>query len=344
VPELALVTGAPGWAASRLVALLAGGPFQDRPTDRSLNSYARVRCLVLPDTDTASLEGVEVVRGDLRDPAAVGRFTRGSAGADLYHFAGVVHPRRSVRELWEVNDLGTRVLLAHATAAGVRRIVALSSNSPVGVSRRPTALFDEDTPCRPYLSYGASKLAMEQAVRGSALEWALLRPCWFYGPGQPERQTLFYRMLREGRAPLVGGGVARRSVSYVDSIATAALLAAASPVANGRTYWIADARPYPFSELLDTIEAVLRDDFGLPVTGRRARLPSLASDLSRVADATLQRAGLYEQRLHVMGELNLTIACSVERARRELGWNPGPGLREGTRRAVQWCLERGAQI
>jgi nucleoside-diphosphate-sugar epimerase len=290
------------------------------------------------------LDGVDVVRGDLRDPVAVRRFLSGAAGADLYHFAGVVHPRRRVRELYEVNDLGTRTLLAHAIAAGARRVVALSSNSPVGVSRDPAALFDEDTPCRPYLSYGASKLAMEQAVRGSGLETVVLRPCWFYGPGQPERQTFFYRMVREGRAPLVGGGVARRSVSYVDAIATAAVRAAVAPEAARRTYWIADVRPYAFSELLDTIESVLRDDFGLPVTGARMRMPSIASDISRAADAALQRVGLYEQRLHVLGEMNLTIACSVARARRELGWDPGPGLREGTRRAVQWCIDRGERI
>lgn len=341
--DLALVTGAPGWAASRLVRLLAGGAPPD-PVDRAPQSYGRVRCLVAPGQPADELDGVEVVRGDLRDPSAVARFTRGAGGADLYHFAGVVHPRRAVRELSEVNDLGTRFLLAHAAGVGVRRVVALSSNSAVGASRKPTALFDEQTPRRPYLAYGASKLAMEDAVRASPLESVLLRPCWFYGPGQPARQTLFYRMVREGRAPLVAAGVARRSISYVDSIATAALLAAATPSAAGATYWIADVRPYPFSELLDTIEAVLADDFGLSVAHERMRLPGITADLARAADVALQKIGLYEQRLHVLGEMNLTIACSVARARRELGWHPGPGLREGTRRAVQWCLDHGHEI
>jgi nucleoside-diphosphate-sugar epimerase len=151
-------------------------------------------------------------------------------------------------------------------------------------------------------------------------------------------------MVREGRAPLVAAGVARRSISYVDSIATAALLAAATPSAAGATYWIADVRPYPFSELLDTIEAVLADDFGLSVAHERMRLPGITADLARAADVALQKIGLYEQRLHVLGEMNLTIACSVARARRELGWHPGPGLREGTRRAVQWCLDHGHEI
>jgi nucleoside-diphosphate-sugar epimerase len=236
------------------------------------------------------------------------------------------------------------MLVAHAGQAGVRRVIALSSNSAVGASRDVTALFDEETPCRPYLAYGRSKLAMEDAVRRSGLEGVILRPCWFYGPDQPPRQTLFFRMVRAGRAPLVGGGVARRSISYVESIALAALLGAAVPAAAGRTYWIADARPYTMREILDTIETVLRDDFGLAVDGGRMRLPSLASDVAYAADAALQRAGMYAQKLHVLGEMNKTIACSVDRARRELGWQPGPGLREGMRRSIAWCVERGLEL
>jgi nucleoside-diphosphate-sugar epimerase len=249
-----------------------------------------------------------------------------------------------VRDLFAVNEDGTRVLMEAASGAEVRRVVALSSNSPVGARRDPAALFDEESPCRPYLAYGRSKLAMERLVRASGVEHVILRPCWFYGPGQPERQTQFMQMVRDGKAPLVGGGHARRSLSYVDAIALAALLAAAVPEAAGRTYWIADARPYAMHEVLDTIEAVLAEDFGMAVKRGRMRLPAAASDVAYGVDAALQRAGLYEQRIHVLGEMRRTIACSVARARDELGFHPGPGLREGMRRSVQWVLDSGGTI
>jgi nucleoside-diphosphate-sugar epimerase len=48
--------------------------------------------------------------------------------------------------------------------------------------------------------------------------------------------------------------------------------------------------------------------------------------------------------VHVLGEMNKTIACSVERAKAELGWEPGPGLREGMRRSVEWCLANGHEL
>ncbi len=327
--SLALVTGAPGWAGDRLLeALLRSG------------DHAAIRALVMPDAPGDLPADVERVEGDLRDPQAVARLTAGADGADVFHFAGLIHPGR-VRELFEINTQGTQNLMDAARAAGVRRVVALSSNSPVGVSRDHAALFDEETPVRPYLAYGRSKLGMERAVRAGGVEATILRPCWFYGPGQPERQTRFMRMVREGKAPLVGGGSARRSVSYTDGIADAALKAARAPHAAGRTYWLADSRPYPMAEIVDTIEAVLRDDFGLPVTGKRMRLPGVAADVAQVADTLLQRTDRYVQELHVLGEMNKTIACSTARARNELGWDPGPGLREGMRRSVEFALARG---
>jgi nucleoside-diphosphate-sugar epimerase len=40
-------------------------------------------------------------------------------------------------------------VIAAARAAGVRRVVATSSNSPAGVARDPSVLFDESSPYRP---------------------------------------------------------------------------------------------------------------------------------------------------------------------------------------------------
>jgi len=46
----------------------------------------------------------------------------------------------------------------------------------------------------------------------------------------------------------------------------------------------------------------------------------------------------------VLSEMNVTIACSIERAQRELGNKPLVDLREGMRRSVAWCLELGIAI
>jgi hypothetical protein len=41
--------------------------------------------------------------------------------------------------------------------------------------------------------------------------------------------------------------------------------------------------------------------------------------MARLADRTSQAAGLYNQDIHVLSEMNLTIACSIERAQKERG-------------------------
>jgi nucleoside-diphosphate-sugar epimerase len=55
----------------------------------------------------------------------------------------------------------------------------------------------------------------------------------------------------------------------------------------------------------------------------------------------LQSIGLYHQKMHVLSEMNKTIACDVGKAERELGYDPKVDLAEGMRRSMAWMLERG---
>jgi nucleoside-diphosphate-sugar epimerase len=111
--------------------------------------------------------------------------------------------------------------------------------------------------------------------------------------------------------------------------------------ARGQTYCIADRRPYTMNEIISTIEEVMEKDFGITPARKRLKLPGLASEVAWLADKTLQGLGLYQQKLHVLSEMNKTIACSVQKAERELGYKPAIELREGMRRSMQWMKERG---
>jgi nucleoside-diphosphate-sugar epimerase len=232
-------------------------------------------------------------------------------------------------------------------------MVVMSSNSPLGYNALPEDRFTEESPYNPYMGYGRSKMAMERQLREAIAisrssrggpEIVIARAPWFYGPGQPPRQTLFFSMIRAGRFPLIGDGANRRSMGYVDSLALGLLLCATVPRAAGNTYWLADAEPYPMADIIDTVKAVLRDDFAMKVADRSPRLPAMVSDIARLADAGIQACGLYHQKIHVLSEMNLTIACDIGKARRELGYAPLVELREGMRRSIQWCLDAGHKI
>ncbi|HSY73864.1 MAG TPA: NAD(P)-dependent oxidoreductase [Dongiaceae bacterium] len=339
IAQKILVTGANGWLGSRLAESLLP----------EIADGARIRCLVLPGQNTDSLKKIsgqiETISGDIRNPADCEKFCAGARDAILFHTAGIIHPRR-VREFYEINRDGTANLLDAAIRAGARRAVIVSSNSPCGCNPHPDHLFDELSPYHPYFNYGRSKMEMELSIkqRGEKIEAVIIRAPWFYGPNQPPRQTLFFKMIRDGKMPIVGNGQNLRSMAYVDNLCQGLLLAAKSERANGQIYWIADKRPYSMNEIVDTVEKLLETEFGQKCAHKRLRLPGFASSIAYVADATLQSLGLYHQKIHVLSEMNKTIACSVAKAEHELNYRPTIDLEEGMRRSLQWCVEQGVKF
>lgn len=348
-PDVYIVTGALGWLGKRLVRLLASRSL-DHPWLRALPP-ARIRCLVMPGQAPSELqpmgESIEAVTGDLRTADNCARLCEGARNGVIIHTAGIIHPRR-VRELYAVNVEGTRNLLGAAAAAGIRRAVIVSSNSPMGYNPHADRLFDEDSPYNPYMNYGRSKMLMEQVAqacaRSGAMETVIIRAPWFYGPDQPPRQTLFFSMIRRGKVPLVGDGNNLRSMAYVDNLCQGLLLAALTTRAAGRVYWIADRRPYSMNEIIGTVERLLEEEYHLPVAHKRLRMPSIVSDVAELADFMIQRLGFYHQKIHVLSEMNKTIACSTAKAEKELQYSPTIALEEGMRRSIAWCLEQGLSI
>ena len=334
----AVVTGAAGWLGQNLVrALVAGG--------------RRVRAFVHSPDDAALLEvvgpNVEAVVGDVRDPAALDRLFDGVDGPTVFHAAAVIHPERSVRELFDVNVGGTQLVLDRARRAGTGRFLHVSSNSPFGANPTRDHRFTEESPYNPYMGYGASKLEAEQLVKRAHdrgdVATVILRPPWFYGPFQPARQRRFLAAIRRGRFPLVGDGSARRSMVYAPDLARALLLAETADAAPGRAYWIADAEPYEVREVLATVRRALEAE-GFAVSHRQPRIPALAGRIATVVDDLVQDRGRYVQAVHVLGELKDTIACDISRARAELGFEPSLGLFEGMRESIRWCVARGQQL
>jgi nucleoside-diphosphate-sugar epimerase len=334
VPANVVVTGAAGWLGQNLVRALAP-------------NRERVRCLVRSDDDAALLgvvgPSVEPVVGDVRDPAALDVLFDGIGGASVFHTAGVIHPTKLVREMFDVNVGGTQLAIDRARRAGASRFVHVSSNSPFGANARPTDRFTESSPFNPYMGYGKSKLEAEQVVERSRdeIETVIVRPPWFYGPHQPTRQTQFLATIRKGRFPLVGDGTQQRSMVFTGNLVHGLLRAEVAAAAPGNAYWIADAEPYALRDVLETVQHALADE-GLAVSGRRPLvIPRIAGVVAEKLDALAQSAGRYVQELHVLGELKDTIACDISRARKQLGYDPEVALYDGMRASVRWCLERG---
>lgn len=166
------LTGGTGFVGTRLIAL-------------ALEAGHGVRALTR--RDQPAREGVEWVRGDLGDAAALAVLAHGADA--VIHVAGVVNaPDRAGFAAGNIE--GTRAMLAAAHGAGVRRFVHVSS-----LAARAPALS----------AYGWSKAEADALVMASGLDWSIVRPPAIYGPGDLEMLELF-RLARRGLALLPPGG------------------------------------------------------------------------------------------------------------------------------------------
>jgi nucleoside-diphosphate-sugar epimerase len=310
-----------------------------------------VRVLVETVAEAAGVRtlgrSVEPVVGDVRDPTALDRLFDGLPAPTVIHAAGVIHPAGRTREFFDVNVGGTALVADHARRAGAGRLVYVSSNSPFGANTDRDGSFDEASHYNPQSGYGASKMEAELMLlslcdRGD-LEVVIVRPPWFYGPGQPDRQLRFLSLVRRGLFPVVAGGENRRSLVYVDHLVQGVIRAELRDEVAGRSYWVADPTPYPMQEIVATARAAMVEE-GLPVRDREPRLPAGVAAGARLLDRAAQRAGRYWQAVHVISELDETIVCSPERAVAELGYRPTIGLLEGMRRSIRDALAEGRRL
>ncbi len=337
----ALITGVPGWLGNRFLDILSGGFNGAGP----VNDW-KIRCLVLPGTNLSDLRSqvsagqVEFVEGDVTRPETL---VKAAQDVDVvFHAVGIIHPKK-IAELYQVNEIGTRHMLEASVKSGVKRFVYISSNSVAGVNPSPDILMKETDEPHPYFNYGKSKWNAEVTVndfyQSGKIQTVILRPCWYYGPNQPLRQTTFFKMIKKGNPIIFGDGGALRSMSYLDNTCQAMLLAATHPSAVGQTYWIADEKPYTSNQIYRTVADLLE------VKNFKPRyLPDLVSESCVAADWLIQLTGFYIKEIHVAGEMNKSIACSIAKAQAELGYHPEVSLKEGMRRSIEWCRKNGVPI
>lgn len=314
-----LITGSPGWLGTRFAEMYKGDK----------------RCLVLPNVNADYLKslGTEIVRGDVTKPETLKGITEDVD--TVFHCAGIIHPRMlHIDDLFNVNAEGTSNLL-HEAIKTKTKFIYISSNSVAGVS---SGLMNEYTPRKPYMKYGDSKFLAEELINRfhieSDMETVILRPCWYYGPRQPKRQSKLINMVKNGKALLFGDGRNLRSMTYIDNLCDAMILAEKSKKANGETYWIADERPYTMFEIYSTIAEILGVKLGF------RKLPKVLCKFGEVLDRFLQnQVEIYQKEIHVLGEMDKNIACSIEKAKKDLNYKPKIELKEGMRRSIEWMRE-----
>lgn len=322
-----LVTGGTGFVGAHVVrALLARG--------------AGVRCLVRRTSRRSNLEGlpVEIVEGDLSDPASLVRAMRGVS--TLYHVAADYRLwSKDPGELYRANAGGTENILSAASAAGVARVVYTSTVGALGLTKDGSPA-DETTPVSRDTIVGHYKKSKFDAERVAEAYAAKGLPVVIVNPSTPVGE-LDVKPTPTGQ--MIVDYLNRRLPAYVDTglnlvdvrdVAAGHLLAAEKG-RPGEKY-ILGSRNMTLKEILDLLAVIT----GLPAPTLRlphaiplavAAVDTFAADLlGRPPRVSLESVRMSRHRMFF----------DASKAVRELGLTQSP-VEDALARAARWFRENG---
>lgn len=314
-----LVTGATGFLGGHLVDRLAGRGEAVRVLARRPEAPAAARLKDL---------GVEVLAGDVRDAAAV---QRAVAGCRLVHHVAAARSGSSRADLRSTNVEGTRALVRAATAAGVERLVYVSSS---GVHGRPREVpVTEDSPCRPNSPYRRSKLAAEEVVREetgrSGLPFAIARPTATFGPRDHQYPEMF-RSVLAGRFRAAGDGEVRYHMSWVGDVVEGIRLCGEPQAGTEDVFIVGSEEVLTLRGFAELIAAA----GGQPLRVRRIPAAPVRAAAALVRH-TVEPLGLAHNLSYRLEMATRSRFYSVARARDVLGLRQELPLAEGVARTVQ---------
>lgn len=248
-----LVTGGAGFIGSAYVRMLLGpdGPPGTAVTVLDRLTYAgRLANLAALRDDTR----LSFVRGDVCDPALVGRL---AAGHDqIVHFAAESHVDRSIdrgARVVRTNTLGTQTLLDAAVEHGVATFVQVSTDEVYGSIAE--GAWTEAEPLAPGSPYAASKASADLLAlachRTHGLDVRITRCSNNYGPHQyPEKIIPLFvtRLVAGDRVPLYGDGSCERDWLHVEDHCRGIELVRTRG-RPGRTYNLGGGTPLTNTEL-----------------------------------------------------------------------------------------------
>lgn len=209
------------------------------------------------------LAGARKLVGDMRDREMLNAALNNCEA--LIHLACVSNdPSFEMNPLFGAGVNGPncmRGVLAAAREAGCTRVLYASSSSVYGVS--DLAEVTEDAPKAPLTDYSRFKLACEDEIRASGLDWTILRPATVCGWSPRLRLDVVVNAMAASALRIgivrVDGGTQTRPNIYIEDMARAYCVALASPRSIGRTYNVG-AENLSLRQIGETIAGMTRAD------------------------------------------------------------------------------------
>ena len=314
----------------------ATGLVGSHAAEEAMRRGHRVRALVRPTSNTRWLDewGIEKVPGDLEDAKAL---QRGINGADwVFNCAAKVGDWGTLEEFRRLNVAALRLLLDAATAAGIERLVHVSS---LGVYEgRDHYGTDETVPpaSNSLDAYTRSKTEAEALVleyhRVRGLPAAVVRPGFIYGERDRTVLPKLVANLRRGTFAYFGSGEQALNCIYVKNLVHGIFLAALNPRATGEVFNLTDGEPVSKRRFVGQVAELA----GIRPPSRRLPL-GLARFLATIVEGAAKLRGAKNPPLINKARfkfLGLNLDYSIEKARTVLGYQPPYTFDEAISRAM----------
>ena len=333
----ALVTGGGGFLGKAIATRLRSSGVDVRSLSRG--DYPDLRAI-----------GVECVRGDIADAAAV--LSAAQECDVVFHVAakaGVWGPYESYRL---ANVVGTENVLAACRTHQIPKLVYTSSPSVVFDGKDEAGINESAPYPQHYLThYPQTKAIAERAVlaangvrfaNGGLLSTVALRPHLIWGPGDNHLVPRLIERARTGKLRRVGDGKNLVDTVYIDNAVEAHLLAAqrlepGSSVA-GKAYFITNGEPVRLWDLIDRMLACAN----LPPVKKSisAKAAYVAGTLLEAGYKFLGRQDEPVMTRFVARQLATAHWFDISAARNDFGYVPLVTIGEGLKRLSQWLRDQ----
>jgi dihydroflavonol-4-reductase len=324
-----LVTGANGHVGYNLTRLLRerGEP---------------VRAMIRPTADAKPLEelGVEIARGDVLDRASVEAAVSGCGR--VHHAAAgfLMWSKDPEREIVAASRDGTRHVLEAAAAAGVERVLYVSTAGTIGFGSRPDEVRDETSNnAAPHTHYIVGKIAAEKEAFAIAARTGMpvvaVNPGLILGPrffklSESVKQVADF--VNQGMPAYFDGGF-----GLVDAEDVARGSIFAMERGRDRERYILSSEDLTVKEMFD----VLAELTGLPAPKLKLPVPVLrivAGGMELLSKITGSRPMLDRSQIDEFAGKYGYLANG--KSKRELGCTYLPA-RDTIRRTLAWLIDRG---
>jgi len=322
-----LVTGGTGFTGSHLARRMLNRGHQVRSLDNQAGIFF----------DELKAAGCELITGSITDRDVVRKAVQGCQ--TVFHLAAAFRRLDVPNEhYWAVNVKGTRALLDAATEAGVRKFIYCSTQGVHGHVQTPPG--DESSPIAPADYYQLTKYEGEKVVNEyvrQGLDAVTLRPTAIYGPGDPARFLILFRLARRKVFYMFGDGNTTYHPVYIDNLVDAFELAAATDGIAGRAYIIGDEHYYSLNDLVKLVAEAL--DCPLQIVHLPFRPLWLAAAACEAVCRPLRISPpLFRRRVDWFRQVR---AFKIDRAKQDLNYKPRVGIQEGLKITGEWYTEKG---